>query len=142
MSSSIGLYRLAPVSSMAPKRKRASVSSAVTGSGVHDSAPPPALAVPPTGTALVSTPEEASALIRRSSTRKKKAVNYAEDRTQETDGQAKDAFDGPLTELEEDELVDEDPAPKKKRRSAAPTGAPGEGAEEGGAGCCSACVIC
>ena len=65
---------------------------------------------------MVSTPEEASALIRRSSTRKKKEVNYAEDRTQETDGQAKDAFDGLLTELEEDELVDEDPAPKKKKR--------------------------
>ena len=55
-------------------------------------------------------------MIRRSSTRKKKAVDHAEDRTQETDGQAEDAFDGPLTELEEDELVDEDPAPKKKKK--------------------------
>ena len=83
-------------------------------SAVHE--PPPPLAVSPTGTALVSTPEEASALIRRSSTRKKKAVNYAEDRTQETDGWAEDAFDGPLTALEEDELVDEDLAPKKKKK--------------------------
>ena len=55
-------------------------------------------------------------MIRRSSTRKKKAVNYAEDRTQETDGWAEDAFDGPLTALEEDELVDEDLAPKKKKK--------------------------
>ena len=93
------------------------MSSTVKGSGVHDSGPLSPLAVTPTGAALVSTPEEASVLIRRSSTRKTKAVNYAEDRTQETDGQAEDAFDGPLTELEEDELVDEDPAPKKKKRT-------------------------
>ncbi|KAM5546068.1 hypothetical protein V8D89_000194 [Ganoderma adspersum] len=98
---------------MAPKRKRTSVSSAV-----HEPLPPlPPLAVPPTGTALVSTPEEASAFIRRSSTRKKNTVDYAEDRLQGVDGRADDAFDGPLTELEEDELVDEEPAPKKKRRA-------------------------
>ncbi|PIL28869.1 hypothetical protein GSI_08915 [Ganoderma sinense ZZ0214-1] len=95
---------------MAPKRKRTSTLSAITDSGGHEPSPP--LAVLPTGMALVSTPEEAGVLIRRSSTRRKKVVDYAEDKSQE-DG----ALDGPLTELEEDELVDEEPAPKKKRRT-------------------------
>lgn len=56
-------------------------------------------------------------MIRRYSTRKKKAVIYTEDTLQEADGREDDAFDGPLTELEEDELADEKPAPKKQKRT-------------------------
>ncbi|KAI1792678.1 UV-endonuclease UvdE [Ganoderma leucocontextum] len=92
---------------MAPKRKRTSTTTAAT----HE---PPPHTVLHMGAALVSSPEEAGALIRRSSTRTKKSVDYAEDTVQKADD---DAFDGPLTGLEEDELVDEKPAPKKKRRT-------------------------
>ena len=63
----------------------------------------------------MSTPEEARALIRRSSTRRKKKVVYTEE-VQDAEGEkpeADEAFDGPLTD------IDDEPAeksPKKRRR--------------------------
>ena len=110
---SIRLRNFASPPAMAPKRKRTSTMVAGTGSGADE---PPALTLPPTGAALVNTPEEAAVLARRTSTRKKKAVVYTEDVLQEASDAEDDVFDGPLTELEEDGQVDEKPTPKKKRR--------------------------
>ncbi|TBU47156.1 UV-endonuclease UvdE [Dichomitus squalens] len=99
---------------MVSKRKRTIATVAETDSTIALDSPVPV--VPATGAALVSTPEEAQDLIRRVSTRKKKTVVYTEDVTQQVDDSLDNAFDGPLTDLEEDELVDEEPSPKKKRR--------------------------
>ena len=98
---------------MVSKRKRTIATAVVTDSTVVQDSPVPA--VPATGAALVSTPEEAQALIRRVSTRKKKTVVYTEEVVQGVDELLDDAFDGPLTDLEEDEA--EEASPKKKRRS-------------------------
>ncbi|KAI0761361.1 UV-endonuclease UvdE [Trametes elegans] len=91
---------------MAPKRKR-TTRAAVT--------PEPEM----TGPALVSSPEEARALMRRVSKRQKKTVVYteevlAEEPEQDAEEKADAGFESPLTELEEDALVEE-VSPKKKR---------------------------
>ncbi|KAI0357706.1 UV-endonuclease UvdE [Trametes cingulata] len=95
---------------MAPKRKR-SARAATT--------PEPVESVP-TGPALVSSPEEARALIRRVSARKKRRVVYTEevivDEEDVPESQSKQdsGFESPLTELDE-EAPAEEASPKKKR---------------------------
>lgn len=90
---------------MAPKRKRTAADNADEVEAV----------IVATGSALVSTPEEARALIRRTSTRRKKKVVYTEE-VQDAEWEkpeADEAFDGPLTD------IDDEPAeksPKKRRR--------------------------
>lgn len=73
----------------------------------------------PTGSGLVGTPEEAQALIRRTSTRRRAKVVYTEASLPEEDEQPgkaeEDAFDGALTELE-DEPTEVTAFPKKKRQ--------------------------
>ena len=75
-----------------------------------------AVALCSTGSAMVSTPEEAQALIRRASSRKRKAVVYTEDALETEVGasQKDDPFDGPLTDLDDEPAVDK--TPKKRRR--------------------------
>ncbi|KAL7284751.1 hypothetical protein ACG7TL_002058 [Trametes sanguinea] len=72
-----------------------------------------------TGPDIVSSPEEARALIRRVSARKKRKVTYTEEAIDGLDEAADDlkadaGFESPLTELDEDVPVEEE-APKKKR---------------------------
>ena len=70
-----------------------------------------------TGPAIVSTPEEAQALIRRVSTRKKKSVVYTEQAIQDdvNEKEPDGGFDSPLTELDE-EVVEKSPKKKRRRR--------------------------
>ena len=89
---------------------------------------PTASALPePTGPVLVSTPEEARALIRRTSARKKQHVVYTEDSLPDGDERTglvtkekekeEDAFDGPLSEVDDDEPTAKgSPKAKKPRR--------------------------
>ena len=89
---------------------------------------PAASALPePTGPVLVSTPEEARALIRRTSARKKQRVVYTEDPLPDGDEptglvtkekeKEEDAFDGPLSEVDDDEPTAKgSPNAKKPRR--------------------------
>ncbi|KAI9060043.1 UV-endonuclease UvdE [Trametes sanguinea] len=72
-----------------------------------------------TGPAIVSSPEEARALIRRVSARKKRKVTYTAEAIDGLDEEAVDLkadarFESPLTELDEDVPAEEE-APKKKR---------------------------
>lgn len=67
-----------------------------------------------TGSALVSSPEEAKALIRRTSTRKKMKVVYTEEVQDADEAEQDDAFDGPLTDL--DDAPAEEKLPKKRKR--------------------------
>ncbi|CDO70055.1 hypothetical protein BN946_scf184601.g8 [Trametes cinnabarina] len=92
---------------MAPKRKRTAAARPTT--------PEPLVA----GPAIVSSPEEARALIRRVSSRKKRKVIYTEEDVVGFDEEADDlkadtGFESPLTELDEDVPAEDDP-PKKKR---------------------------
>ena len=63
----------------------------------------------------MSTPEEARALIRRSSTRRKKKVVYTEEvqDAEEEKSEGDEAFDGPLTDLDDEPA---EKSPKKRRR--------------------------
>ncbi|TFK86218.1 UV-endonuclease UvdE [Polyporus arcularius HHB13444] len=92
---------------MAPKRKR-------TAAALADEED--AVVVAATGSALVSSPEEAKALIRRTSTRKKTKVVYTEEVQDAVEGEQDDAFDGPLTDPD-DELAEEKLPKKRKRRT-------------------------
>lgn len=96
-------------SGMAPKRKRTLAATAV------DSTMPES-EVPVTGSAMVSTPEEAQAFMRRVSTRTKKKVVYTEEPVEEMN-HVDDAFEGPLTDLEDDAVEDKSPRKKRKRRA-------------------------
>ncbi|KAI8989013.1 UV-endonuclease UvdE-domain-containing protein [Trametes punicea] len=100
----VSYERITPL--MAPRRKRTAAARANT--------PEPVSA----GPAIVSSPEEAQALIRRFSTRKKRKVVYTEEVVAEGDD-AEDVendagFESPLTELD-DEAAAEEVVPKKKR---------------------------
>ncbi|RPD75940.1 UV-endonuclease UvdE [Lentinus tigrinus ALCF2SS1-7] len=88
---------------MAPKRKR-------TAAAIVEEDE-----ITATGSALVSTPQEAQALMRRTSTRRKKQVVYTEEAQDvvEEKPEADDAFDGPLTDLDDEPA---EKSPKKKRR--------------------------
>ncbi|KAH9848153.1 UV-endonuclease UvdE-domain-containing protein [Lenzites betulinus] len=75
-----------------------------------------------TGPALVSSPDEARSLIRRMSARKKRKVDYTEgllageEEYELPQGSKTDTgFESPLTDLEEDPVVEEE-APKKRTR--------------------------
>ena len=69
------------------------------------------------GPAIVSTPEEAQALIRRVSTRKKKSVVYTEQAIQDdvNEKEQDGGFESPLTDLDE-EVVEKSPKKKRRRR--------------------------
>ncbi|KAI0719762.1 UV-endonuclease UvdE-domain-containing protein [Cerioporus squamosus] len=89
---------------MAPKRERTTAAIVDEEGTVVTAA---------TGSALVSTPEEAQALIRRTSTRRKKMVVYTEEVQEEDEKEEDDAFDGPLTDLDDEPA---EKSPKKKWR--------------------------
>ncbi|KAI0752598.1 UV-endonuclease UvdE-domain-containing protein [Daedaleopsis nitida] len=111
------IVRILPA--MAPKRKRTqdTEKTLVSAASATDS-------VEATGTALVSTPEEAQALVaaRRVSTRKKKKVVYTEETAPDEGQRQDDGFESPLTEI--DEEVPEEKSPKKKRRRKTKTNEP------------------